>query len=193
MKSLFAILSLFLIIFFGCSEREDVKMADEKEKTDYKNLETATFAAGCFWGVESTFQNLKGVKDTTVGYTGGHTENPTYKEVCSDKTGHAEAVQLKYDPNEISYEKLLEVFWKSHNPTTQNRQGPDIGSQYRSAIFYHNQKQKEHAIKSKDQLDKSGKYNKPVVTEITEATKFYPAEDYHQDYYKKRGLKSCPY
>ncbi len=156
-----------------------------------KKLETATFAAGCFWGVEETFRNIKGVKETMVGYTGGHLTNPTYKAVCTDETGHAEAVQVTYDPSEVSYEKLLEVFWENHDPTTSNRQGPDFGSQYRSAIFYHTPEQRALAQKSKDELEKSGQFKRPIVTEITPATTFYKAEDYHQQYLKKRGLGSC--
>ncbi len=156
-----------------------------------KKLETATFAAGCFWGVEETFRNIKGVKETMVGYTGGHQKDPTYKAVCTDETGHAEAVQVIYDPLEVSYEKLLEVFWENHDPTTANRQGPDVGSQYRSSIFYHTPEQKALAQKSKDELEKSGQFKRPIVTEITPATTFYKAEDYHQQYLKKRGLGSC--
>lgn len=151
------------------------------------NLETATFAAGCFWGVEELFRHVKGVKDTVVGYTGGHFPNPTYEGVCSDKTGHAEAVQVTYDPKEISYEKLLKIFWEGHDPTTPNRQGSDVGSQYRSAIFYHTEKQKEAAIRSKEELEKSGNppAGGPIVTEITSASEFYPAEEYHQQYFEK--------
>ncbi len=150
----------------------------------------AIFAAGCFWGVQELFDEVKGVIKTTVGYTGGHTKNPTYREVCSDKTGHAEALQIEYDPKIVSYEKLLEIFWNSHNPTTKNRQGPDVGSQYRSAIFYYTKEQQTAAQKSKETLDKSGKFNKPIVTEIVEAKEFYPAEEYHQKYNEKNGV-SC--
>lgn len=148
----------------------------------------ATFGAGCFWHVEDLLSKTKGVKSTTVGYTGGQLPNPTYEEVCTDKTGHAEAVEVEYDPNEISYEELLDVFWNNHNPTTLNRQGPDIGIQYRSAIFYHDEKQKEIAEKSKQSLETSGKYQKPIVTEIVPAPTFYKAEEYHQKYFKKNGL-----
>lgn len=151
----------------------------------------ATFAAGCFWGVEAAFAKLEGVKSAMVGYTGGTFKNPTYKDVCSDKTSHAEAVQITYDPNKISYEELLELFWKIHNPTTPNRQGPDIGSQYRSAIFYHTAQQKEAAERSKKKLQRSGKFNNPIVTEIIPVSTFYRAEEYHQQYYKKRGKISC--
>lgn len=159
-------------------------MTDEK-------YEKASFAAGCFWGVEAAFRELKGVVSTTVGYMGGHTENPTYKDVCSGRTGHAETVQIIYDPTVVTYEKLLETFWNTHDPTTRNRQGPDIGEQYRSIIFYHNNKQKELAIKSKQDLEASERYKMPIVTEIIPAEKFYRAEDYHQQYLEKRGRKSC--
>ncbi len=149
--------------------------------------ELASFAAGCFWGVEEAFRNLKGVISTSVGYMGGHTENPTYSDVCSGNTGHAETVQITFDPTVISYQKLLDIFWNKHDPTTVNRQGPDIGSQYRSIIFYHTDEQKKLAIQSKEKLDASGKYKKPVVTEIIPATKFNPAEEYHQHYIEKGG------
>lgn len=148
-------------------------------------MEKATFGAGCFWGVEARFRKVKGVIDAIVGYTGGKTKNPTYKDVCTDKTGHAEVVQVTYDPSIVSYEELLEIFWNIHNPTTLNRQGWDIGTQYRSVVFYHSEEQKEKAIKLKEKLDKSGRYKKPIVTEITPASEFYKAEEYHQRYYEK--------
>ncbi len=148
----------------------------------------ATFGAGCFWHVEDLLSKTNGVKSTQVGYIGGHLPNPTYEEVCTDRTGHAEAVEVEYDPDEISYEALLDVFWNNHNPTTLNRQGPDIGIQYRSAIFYHDEKQKEIAEKSKSQLNSSGKYANPIVTEIISAPTFYKAEEYHQKYFKKNGF-----
>ncbi len=148
----------------------------------------ATFGAGCFWHVEDLLSKTKGVKSTKVGYVGGQLPNPTYEEVCTDKTGHAEAVEVEYDPNEISYEELLDVFWNNHNPTTLNRQGPDVGIQYRSAIFYHNDEQKEIAEKSKQTLDKSGQFENPIVTEIIPTPVFYAAEEYHQKYFKKHGL-----
>jgi len=154
------------------------------------NLETATFAAGCFWGVEDTFMKKKGVKATSVGYTGGNFSNPTYEDVCTDKTGHAEAIQLRFNPREVSYEELLDLFWSIHDPTTKNRQGPDIGSQYRSTIFYHTAEQENIAKKSKQDLDDS-KFQNKIVTEIVPATTFYPAENYHQKYYKKNGGGSC--
>ena len=148
----------------------------------------ATFGAGCFWHVEDLLNKTKGVKSTAVGYIGGQLPNPTYEEVCTDKTGHAEAVEVEYDPDEISFEELLDVFWSNHNPTTLNRQGPDVGIQYRSAIFYHDEKQKEIAENSKQSLEKSGKYSDPIVTEIVPAPTFYKAEEYHQKYFKKHGF-----
>ena len=151
----------------------------------------ATFAAGCFWGVEELFRNTKGVTSTVVGYTGGHTKNPTYKDVCSGRTGHAESVQIEFDPEIISYEKLLEIFWANHNPTTADRQGPDIGSQYRSAVFYHDDDQKNTAINLKEKLDNSSTFSRPIVTEITKTSTFFNAEDYHQQYLAKGGLASC--
>ena len=153
--------------------------------------ELATFGAGCFWGVEATFRNVKGVKDVTVGYLGGTMPNPTYKDVCTGRTGHAEVVQVVYDPAEVSYAKLLDVFWENHNPTTLNRQGPDVGTQYRSAVFYHSEEQKRIAEESKAKLSASGKFSRPIVTEITPASDFYRAEEYHQRYLEKRGLASC--
>ena len=152
-------------------------------------MEKATFAAGCFWGVEAAFEKLVGVEKTTVGYTGGKIKNPTYEQVCTGKTGNAEAVQIIYNQNIIKYEKLLETFWIIHDPTQKNRQGPDIGTQYRSAIFYHNQEQKQIAEKSKKQKEKD--LGIKIQTEITPAKKFYPAEEYHQKYLKKQGLTSC--
>ena len=148
----------------------------------------ATFGAGCFWHVEDLLNKTKGVKSTTVGYIGGKLQNPTYEEVCTDKTGHAEAVEVEYDPDEISFEDLLNVFWTNHNPTTLNRQGPDVGIQYRSAIFYHDETQKEIAEKSKRELDQTGKFDNPIVTEIVPAPTFYKAEEYHQKYFKKHGF-----
>jgi peptide-methionine (S)-S-oxide reductase len=154
-------------------------------------MEKATFAAGCFWGVEETFRTMKGVLKTTVGYCGGSTENPTYQEVCTDRTGHAEAVLVEFDPSQVSYEQLLDVFWENHDPTTLNRQGPDHGTQYRSAIFYHTPEQKAVAEASKERLTKSGKRKRPIVTEIVAAAPFHRAEEYHQQYLLKRGEASC--
>ncbi|MDR3478088.1 MAG: peptide-methionine (S)-S-oxide reductase MsrA [Gammaproteobacteria bacterium] len=151
----------------------------------------ATFAAGCFWGVEAEFLQVKGVTNTRVGYTGGWTEDPTYESVCTDKTGHCEAVEVEYDPTVVSYEELLDVFWKLHDPTTLNRQGPDIGTQYRSAIFCHLPEQQAAALDSKESLVLSKKYKSPIVTQVVTAEKFYPAEEYHQRYLEKQGIKHC--
>jgi peptide-methionine (S)-S-oxide reductase len=153
--------------------------------------EKATFGAGCFWGVEEAFRNVRGVTSTAVGYLGGTMENPTYEDVCSGRTGHAEAVQLEFDPSVVSYQELLEVFWNNHDPTTPERQGPDVGSQYRSAIFFHTSEQETIATASKAEIGRSGRLRDPVVTEISPAPTFYPAEDYHQRYLEKRGLGSC--
>ena len=146
---------------------------------------TATFGAGCFWCVEAIFQELEGVESVTSGYTGGHTENPTYKEVCAELTGHAEVCQIIFDSQKISFDELLEVFWQTHDPTTPNRQGNDVGSQYRSSIFYHDENQKLLAEKYKRDLNDSGAWDNPVITEITPLTNFYPAEKYHQDYFQQ--------
>lgn len=154
-------------------------------------MEKATFGAGCFWGVEATFRSMPGVVSTLVGYCGGRTDNPTYKDVCTDTTGHAEVVEITFDPAQLPYEQLLETFWKLHDPTTPNRQGPDVGSQYRSVIFFHTPAQETAARTAKERLDKSGKFRKPVVTQIVPAAPFYKAEDYHQRYLEKRGLASC--
>ena len=162
-------------------------MSENKIKT----LQLATFAAGCFWGVEESFRKIKGVKSTKVGYTGGRWENPTYNDVCADLTGHAEAIQLQYDPQEVSYEDLLEVFWSIHNPTTKNRQGFDYGFQYRSVIFYHTPEQELSAGRSIEELEKSGRFRNRIVTEIVPAATFYKAEEYHQKYYEKKGGGSC--
>jgi peptide-methionine (S)-S-oxide reductase len=151
----------------------------------------ATFGAGCFWGVEVAFRNVPGVKDAQVGYLGGTLANPTYRDVCTGRTGHAEVVQVEYDPTQVTYDRLLDVFWENHDPTTVNRQGPDVGTQYRSAIFYHSPEQKRAAEESKLRLEASGRLRRAVVTEITAASTFYPAEDYHQRYLEKRGLASC--
>jgi len=158
------------------------------------SLQKATFGAGCFWGVEAEFRQLpKGVVSTAVGYEGGTMKNPTYRDVCTDRTGHAEVVEVEYEPEKISYEDLLKVFWANHDPTTLNRQGPDVGTQYRSVIFYHTPEQQAAALASKEKLEKSGRYRRPIVTEIVPATSFYRAEDYHQQYLEKRGLSSCKF
>jgi peptide-methionine (S)-S-oxide reductase len=153
--------------------------------------EKASFAAGCFWSIEVTFRNVDGVVDAKVGYTGGSKPNPTYEEVCTDGTGHAEAVQVEYDPGRVSFETLLDVFWDSHDPTTPNRQGPDVGSQYRSAIFFHTPEQESAARRSKQRHGDSGKFSDPIVTELVPAVEFFPAEEYHQRYLEKRGQASC--
>lgn len=153
--------------------------------------EKAMFGAGCFWGVESTFRNIKGVTEAAVGYAGGTTENPTYEDVCSAETGHAEVVEVEFDPTVVSYRQLLDVFWANHDPTTLNRQGPDMGTQYRSAIFYYSPEQRAAAEESKAEQDKSGRFRRPIVTQIEAASKFYRAEEYHQRYLEKRGLAHC--
>ncbi|WP_438970977.1 peptide-methionine (S)-S-oxide reductase MsrA [Methylophaga sp.] len=154
-------------------------------------MNIATFAAGCFWGVEARFRQINGVVDTRVGYTGGDTTNPDYKSVCTGQTGHAEAIEITYEPSVISFRQLVEAFWHMHNPTTLNRQGPDIGTQYRSAIFYHDDQQKQEAEMVKKELNQQEQFSGEIVTEITPATTFYPAEDYHQCYLEKRGQGSC--
>ena len=154
-------------------------------------METATFGAGCFWGVEESFRQIPGVLDTAVGYLGGRTQNPSYQDVCTDETGHAEVVQVEFDPAKVSYEQLLNTFWESHDPTTLNRQGPDIGTQYRSAIFFHSPEQERVARASKEKMQASGKFRRPIVTEITAASTFYRAEEYHQKYLAKRGVSHC--
>ncbi len=197
-------LALFLAAFFivGCPDEEKANSMDNpqesaietkksQDRPENQDYEKATFAAGCFWGIQAAFDKVPGVKSTLVGYTGGKTENPTYRQVCTDKTGHAEAVLIEYDANQITYEQLLDVFWQIHDPTTLNRQGPDVGTQYRSAILYHNEEQKKAAELSKQNLQKSGKFKKPVVTEIVPASTFYKAEDYHQQYFQKNPNASC--
>jgi peptide-methionine (S)-S-oxide reductase len=154
-------------------------------------MEKATFAAGCFWGVEATFRQMPGVTSTRVGYIGGKTENPTYKEVCTDRTGHAEAVEVEFDPAHVTYAQLLKVFFENHDPTQVNRQGPDWGSQYRTAIFFHSPEQQRQAEQFKQELENAHRYSKPIATQIVPAVTFYPAEDYHQQYLEKRGLASC--
>lgn len=181
-----------MIALIGCSFITPKKLVNKTNKTqmtDTTKLDTATFAAGCFWCVEAIFQNLKGVEKIESGYSGGQTKNPSYEQVCTGSTGHAEAVNIYFNPKEISYEQLLEVFWHSHDPTTLNRQGADAGTQYRSAVFYHNDEQKKTAEDSKKKTDASGLWSDPIVTEITPFTNFYKAEDYHQEYYNNNSNK----
>ena len=163
------------------------KIADLKSG----KVSQATFGAGCFWGVEATFRKLPGVLSTAVGFAGGQTDNPTYKDVCYTDTGHAEVVHVEFDPEQISYAQLVDVFFANHNPTTLNRQGPDVGSQYRSAVFYHDDAQRAAAEAAKQKLGESGRWGRPIVTQIVPFTKFYAAEEYHQQYLEKRGLSSC--
>src|ERR1700694_3787399 len=151
----------------------------------------ATFGAGCFWGVEEAFRSTPGVISTAVGYEGGTLKDPTYQDVCTDRTGHAEVVEVEYDPEKVSYEQLLDTFWENHDPTTKNRQGPDVGTQYRSAIFYHTPEQAAAAKASKEKQEAADRFKRPIVTEITPASTFYPAEEYHQRYLAKRGLRKC--
>jgi peptide-methionine (S)-S-oxide reductase len=153
--------------------------------------EKAAFAAGCFWGVEAAFRQVPGVLEAAVGYTGGSTKNPTYEDVCADGTGHAEAVEVEFDPERVTYEQLLDVFWENHDPTQKNRQGPDVGTQYRSGIFFYTPEQKAAAEASKAKLEASGRYKRPIATEITPAATFWRAEEYHQRYLEKRGLAHC--
>lgn len=159
--------------------------------TEGENIKTATFAAGCFWGVEEAFRNINGVISTEAGYTGGTVPDPTYEPVCSGRTGHAEAVRLRYDPGVVTYRELLDIFWSIHDPTQKDRQGPDIGTNYRSAIFYHDDEQKEQATISRDERAGSGKYRRPIVTEIVPAGVFWRAEEYHQQYFNKGGRHGC--
>jgi len=204
LASVLGIVSSFTLFSPSCAQRENPNKtmsltnslnsnssASAGKLTGSENLDTATFGTGCFWCTEAVFQQLKGVKKVSSGYSGGHVKNPTYKEVCEGTTGHAECIQVLYNPAEISFDDLLEVFWQTHDPTTLNRQGNDIGTQYRSVIFYHNKEQKEKAEKYKTELNKSGAFNDPIVTEISPAAEFYVAEDYHQNYYNNNG--SQPY
>ncbi len=203
MKSLsvWALLAIMTLTACAQTTKTDNKMDNKSMTTTNKpdatpapgtKLDTATFANGCFWCTEAIFEELDGVISAESGYSGGHTENPDYKHVTTGETGHAECLQIVYDPAKISFDELLEVFWQTHDPTTLNRQGADVGTQYRSAIFYHNEEQKQKAEKYKAELDKSGAFNNPIVTEIAPFSKFYPAEDYHQQYYENNGNKN-PY
>lgn len=187
-----SILILFTIIFLSCNansnQQKNTNMADNiTENVSGEKLDTATFGAGCFWCVEAIFQQIKGVKSVKSGYTGGHVKNPSYKEVCSGTTGHAEVAQIVFNPDTVSYTKLLEVFFQTHDPTTLNKQGADIGTQYRSAIFYHSQEQKETAEKIIEKLTTENIFEKPIVTEVSKIGDFYSAEDYHQDYYNNNS------
>ncbi len=184
-----------LLFFCVNLVKSQVMQQDKKNESSSKkiapHLELATFGSGCFWCVEAIFQQVIGIEKVISGYSGGHVKNPTYKEVCTGNTGHAEVVQLTYDPSKITYEELLELFWKTHDPTTLNKQGNDVGTQYRSVIFYHNEQQKQSAEKYKTELNQAGIWNNPIVTEITPFIIFYPAEDYHQNYYEEN--KDQPY
>lgn len=192
MKTMFFAACTGLTTLLSCAQQTPSKTTtittdtnmEPKNQQPLPSTEIATFANGCFWCTEAIFEELNGVISATSGYTGGNTENPDYKSVCSGKTGHAEALEIVYDPSKISFDELLAVFWQTHDPTTLNRQGADVGTQYRSGIFYHNNEQKEKAEKYKAELDKSGAFDNPVVTEITASSKFYPAEDYHQQYFE---------
>jgi len=161
------------------------------EKHNERTTEKTMFAAGCFWGVEAAFRAVPGVTQTAVGYSGGHHSNPTYQDVCSGRTGHAEVVLVEFDPAKVAYDDLLKTFWESHDPTQVNRQGPDVGAQYRSAIFYFTPEQEAAARASKQRLEASGRLRRPIATEITPAPEFWRAEDYHQQYFEKRGIASC--
>ena len=201
LKGRILLLAAFIaaVLLTNCSKTKDQSVKDtprtakisEQIESD-RPVEKATFAAGCFWHVEYAFGRVPGVVSTTVGYTGGNTDNPSYKQVCSDRTGHAEAVEVTFDSNEISYSGLLEIFWNLHDPTQLNRQGPDVGSQYRSAIFYHSDEQKQAALETKAKLETANIFSKPIVTEIVPAGEFYRAEDYHQKYFEKHGVVCSP-
>ncbi|MCF8235804.1 MAG: peptide-methionine (S)-S-oxide reductase MsrA [Bacteroidales bacterium] len=179
MKTIALLFGIFILVGLNMNFKSENLMAQEDH---YKK---ATFGSGCFWCTEAIFKEVKGIKEVTSGYSGGEVKNPAYREVCSGTTGHAEVIQLTYDPREVSYTELLEIFWRTHDPTTLNRQGADVGTQYRSVIFYHDEEQKHIAEQVKKELNKSGAWDKPIVTEITEIDKFYAAEEYHQDYFEK--------
>jgi peptide-methionine (S)-S-oxide reductase len=186
-----AIVSIRSHFDFSRKKKITHKSKAEAEIIMEKTTQKATFAAGCFWGVEATFRQVKGVVATAVGYEGGSFSNPSYHDVCTDRTGHAEAVEVDYDPARVSYEDLLAVFWANHDPTTLDRQGPDFGSQYRSVIFYHTPEQQAAALASKEKLQGSGRYRRPIVTQVVPASTFYRAEEYHQQYLEKRGMSHC--
>jgi peptide-methionine (S)-S-oxide reductase len=174
-----------------CSTSSDINQIERSFVQRGKMTPKATFGAGCFWGTEATFGQIPGVTSTASGYEGGSRPNPTYEEVCSHTTGHAEVVEIDFDPAVVGYDALLDVFWTNHDPTTLNRQGPDVGTQYRSVIFYHDEDQKKAAAHSKQLMEQNGRFNRPIVTEIVPASTFYVAEDYHQRYLEKHGLASC--
>ncbi len=190
MHTLFGLVLINALFIFGMI---GTSQGQSKQTSSNKGLARAIFAGGCFWCMEHPFDELEGVKSTTSGYIGGHLENPTYRQVSSGGTGHTEAVLIVYDPKKIGYKDLLKVFWRNVDPLTSNRQFCDSGSQYRTGIFYHNEEQKRLAEDSKKVLEKSGRFSQPIVTEITAATKFYPAEDYHQDYYEKNPVRYAIY
>jgi peptide-methionine (S)-S-oxide reductase len=200
MKKFIILLSMVTLgnAFVSCAQKgneNEVKTKqEEKSSINVENMEKATFGAGCFWCVEAQFQLLEGVISVSSGFEGGFVKNPAYREVCNGTTGHAEVIEIVYDPSKITYDELLAAFWQSHDPTQLNRQGNDVGTQYRSVIFYHNEKQKELAEKYKKELNESGAWDKPIVTEISAAAPFYKAEDYHQNYYNQNGSEGyCQY
>jgi len=195
-RPLSVLLMAAIVLGGGCSARRGSEVKDDITTDDpgtSGHYETAMFGAGCFWGVEETFRTLDGVVATAVGYSGGTVANPTYEQVCSGTTGHTEVLKVTYDPKRVSYDKLLDIFWDNHNPTTMNRQGPDVGYQYRSVIFYYTPEQKAAAEASKERLAKSGRFADHIVTAIEPAKAFWRAEDYHQRYLQKRGIKACHY
>src|SRR5271169_3917138 len=190
MKTIFTwIVPLLVMIVVSCAQQEKQSLPQQPEQQTMSStsLDTATLAMGCFWCTEAIFQNLKGVQSVVSGYAGGTIKNPSYEDVCTGTTGHAEASQITYDQKQVSFDDLLKVFWRMHDPTTLNQQGDDVGTQYRSAIFYHNEEQKKIAEQYKKELDSAGIYSSPIVTEITPFTTFYKAEDYHQNYYNQHG------
>jgi peptide-methionine (S)-S-oxide reductase len=182
---IFTLIPLFLFIIIGCSESKSHSQKEEIIMLSDDNFEKATFGSGCFWCTEAIFERVEGVKSVVSGYAGGSVPNPTYEAVCTGKTGHAEVIQIAYDPKVITYDELLQIFWKTHDPTTLNKQGADVGTQYRSAVFYQSDEQKLKAEHYKSELNQSGAWKDPIVTEIVPLKKFYPAEDYHQNYYEK--------
>ena len=200
MKQLFLAISSF-VTFASCAQNNEAdrtmkikSMTDNNTRTTTAGTDTATFGTGCFWCTEAIFQQVEGVIKVTSGYSGGQVDNPNYKEVCTGTTGHAECLNIVYDPSKISFDELLEIFWQVHDPTTLNRQGADVGTQYRSVIFYHNDEQKKKAEHYKAELDKSGAWDNPIVTTMEPFTKFYPAEDYHQNYYNENtGQGYCQF